>query len=130
MEINRLDGSPARKVWHNYWDSRLTYHKAYIARLNYVHNNPVKHGLVPVASNYRWCSAAWFERTASAGWLKTVSAFKTDQLKIPDDFEADQDSSYNTESPPGDEVAVECGVKRRFVRQEVRTAMEGHTSAD
>ena len=86
VEINQLDGAPARKIWHNYWDTRLTYHKAYIARLNYVHNNPVKHGLVQLASHYRWCSAAWFERTASAAWLKTVSAFKTDRLKIPDDF--------------------------------------------
>lgn len=84
--INEHDKSPARKVWHNYWDTRLTYHNAYIARLNYVHNNPVKHGLTPVASNYYWCSAAWFALTASAAWLRTVSAFKTDRLKIPDDF--------------------------------------------
>ncbi|WP_050030794.1 transposase [Verrucomicrobium sp. BvORR034] len=34
IEVNRLDGSPARKIWHNYWDTRLTYHKAYIARLS------------------------------------------------------------------------------------------------
>ena len=35
--------------------------KSYLARLNYVHQNPVKHGLVRVANQYRWCSAAWLE---------------------------------------------------------------------
>lgn len=37
--INRLDKTPGRKVWHNFWDTRLTYQKSYLARLNYVHQN-------------------------------------------------------------------------------------------
>ena len=37
--INRLDGQPRRKVWHNFWDTKLTYQKSYLARLNYVHQN-------------------------------------------------------------------------------------------
>src|SRR5690242_10166121 len=57
--VNRLDGTPARKVWHNFRDTRLTYEKSYLARLNYVHQNPVNHGLVPVANQYPWCSARW-----------------------------------------------------------------------
>jgi putative transposase len=51
-----------------------------------VHQNPVKHGLVKVANHYRWCSAAWFERTAAPAMVKTIYSFKTDQLKIFDDF--------------------------------------------
>jgi putative transposase len=47
--INRLDGSRGRQVWHNFWETQLTYQKSYLARLNYVHQNPVKHGLVVVA---------------------------------------------------------------------------------
>ena len=62
--LNRLDQTPARKVWHNYRETRLTYEKSYLARLNYTHQNAVKHRLVPVANQYPWCSAAWFERTA------------------------------------------------------------------
>ena len=68
--VNGLDRTPGRKVWHNFRDTRLTYQKSYLARLNYVHQNPVKHGLVPVANQYPWCSAAWFERTASAAMVK------------------------------------------------------------
>jgi putative transposase len=86
-EVNRLDGDEGRQVWHNFWDKQLTYEKSYFARLNYVHHNAVKHQLVPVASQYRWCSAAWFERTARPAQVKTVYGFKTDRLKVPDDFE-------------------------------------------
>ena len=63
-EINCRDGSPGRQVWFNYWDTQLTFEKSYFARLNYVHQNAVKHGLVRQSNEYRWCSAAWFERTA------------------------------------------------------------------
>ncbi len=85
--VNRLDGTLNRQVWHNYRETRLTYQRSYLARLNYVHQNPVKHGLVPLASRYRWCSAAWFERTASTAQVKSIYRFKVDQVRVPDDFE-------------------------------------------
>ena len=85
-ELNRLDSIPGRKVWFNFWDSKLTFEKSYLARLNYVHQNAVKHGLVVVANQYKWCSAAWFERTGSAAMVKAISAFKTDRIQVPDDF--------------------------------------------
>lgn len=85
--VNRLDQAPGRKVWHNIRDSHLTYQRSYLARLNYVHQNPVKHGLVPVANQYPWCSAAWFERTASPAMVKAIYRFKTDVVSVEDDFE-------------------------------------------
>ena len=63
--VNNADATPGRRVWYNYWDTRLTYEKSYRARLNYVHQDPVNHRLVAVANQYPWCSAAWFERTAT-----------------------------------------------------------------
>jgi putative transposase len=84
--LNRLDNTPGRKIWHNFWDTKLTYQKSYLARLNYVHHNPVKHGLVPVANQYRWCSAAWFERIASPAMIRSIYRFKIDALKVKDDF--------------------------------------------
>ena len=86
-EMNRLDATSTRKVWHNYWDTELTYEKSYLARLNYVHQNPVKHGLALVANQYPWCSAAWFERTASAAQVKSIYSFKTDQIRLADDYD-------------------------------------------
>lgn len=89
--INRLDATPARKVWQNYRETRLTYEKSYLARLNYVHQNPVKHGLVPMANQYPWCSARWFERTGTPAQIKTIFRFKTDQMNVPDNFEVSPD---------------------------------------
>jgi putative transposase len=86
-EVNLRDGTPERQVWFNYWETKLTYEKSYLARLNYVHQNAVKHGLVPVANQYRWCSAAWFERTARPAQVRTIYSFKTDRIRVVDDFE-------------------------------------------
>jgi putative transposase len=84
--VNKLDNAPRRRVWFNFRETRLTYEKSYLARLNYVHQNAVKHGLVPTANQYPWCSARWFERTASAAMAKAIYRFKTDRLHVPDDF--------------------------------------------
>ncbi len=85
-ELNRLDRKVGRKVWYNFRDTKLTFEKSYLARLNYVHQNAVRHRLVPVANQYPWCSAAWFERVASPAMVQTIYSFKTDQLNIEDDF--------------------------------------------
>src|SRR5450756_1686737 len=85
--LNKLDRTPGRQVWFNFRETRLTYQKSYLARLNYVHQNPVKHGLVPVANQYPWCSASWFERTAKPAQVKTIYGFKTDRLKILDEYD-------------------------------------------
>lgn len=85
--LNRIEKAAGRQVWHNFRQTRLTYEKSYLARLNYVHQNPVKHGLIPVANRYPWCSAAWFERTARPAQVKTIYGFKTDTIKVCDDYE-------------------------------------------
>lgn len=87
IKLNERTNTPARQVWHNFRGTRLTYQHAYLARLNYVHQNAVKHGLVKVANQYRWCSAAWFERVASCAQVKTIYSLKIDAVKIPDDFD-------------------------------------------
>jgi putative transposase len=84
--VNRLDGARGRNVWHNFWETKLTYEKSLLARLNYVHQNAVKHGLVSEANQYPWCSAAWFERIATPAQVKTVYGFKTDRIRVIDDF--------------------------------------------
>ncbi len=89
--INRIEKHPGRKVWHNFRETRLTYEKSYLARLNYAHQNPVKHGLVPVASQYPWCSVGWFERVAPPAQVKTVYGFKTDKLNVYDEYDPCED---------------------------------------
>lgn len=85
-ELNWLDGTAGRKVWHNYRDTRLTNERSYLARLSYVYRNPVKHRMAPTPEMYRWCSASWFRNTADPAFFKTVASFPTDLLNIDDDF--------------------------------------------
>ncbi len=85
--VNGLDRAAGRQVWFNFWETRLTFEKSYLARLGYVHQNPVKHGLVPVATQYPWCSAAWLERETPAAMVKTLLSFKADRLKVLDDYD-------------------------------------------
>ena len=85
-DLNQLDGVQDRQVWFNFRDTKLTIQHSYLARLNYVHQNAVKHKLVPVANQYPWCSAAWLERVASPAQVKTIYGFKIDRVKVEDDF--------------------------------------------
>jgi putative transposase len=85
-QLNLLDETPGRKVWFQFWESHITFERSYLARLNYVHHNPARHGVVPLAENYRWCSAAWFARNALPAVVNTVKSFKTDRVNVPDDF--------------------------------------------
>ena len=87
IEANKWDETPGRRVWFEFWDTRITFPRSYFARLNYVHQNAVRHGLVRIPCQYPWCSAGWFEREATRSFFQTVSGFRTDKLNVPDDFE-------------------------------------------
>ena len=86
IRLNRIDATPGRRVMYEFWDTRLTFEKSWLARLNYVHQNAVKHELGPLANQYPWCSASWFESNARPGFAKSVYSFKIDRIKVPDDF--------------------------------------------
>ena len=86
IAANKFDQTPGREVWHNFWETRLTYEKSYFARLKYVHQNAVKHGLTHDARQYPYCSAAWFEQRSTPAMLKTINSFKIDRVKVVDEF--------------------------------------------
>jgi len=93
--VNRLDDTAERKIWFQYWETRITFQKSFLARLNYVHQNAVRHGLVRTASSYPWCSAGWFERKASAAFCRMVMRFPCDKIVVPDEFELEGDSLWS-----------------------------------
>jgi putative transposase len=84
--FNRLDGTPGRRVWYNYWDSCLTYEASYLARLNYVHQNPVKHGAVQKAEDYPFCSYRWFLEEGESEFRQKVFNQPMEKIKVADDF--------------------------------------------
>ena len=85
--LNRVTGQPGRKVWFQYWDTQLTYNESYLARLKYVQQNPVRHGLVESASDYRWCSESYFRESAPKGFQRSLERFKIDRVQVIDDFD-------------------------------------------
>jgi putative transposase len=85
-QANLRDETQGRKVWFNFWDTQLTFEKSWLARLAYVMENPVKHGLVLRPEQYRWCSAGWFSKNATRAFVKTVESFKTDRVAVNDPY--------------------------------------------
>ncbi|MDA0322191.1 MAG: transposase [Verrucomicrobia bacterium] len=94
--LNQWDSEAGRKVWYQYFDTRISHQTSYYARLKYVQENPVHHGLVSNAENYRWCSAAWFARNARPSFYRTIQSFKIDRVNVYDEFDAIEVSTENT----------------------------------
>lgn len=84
--LNKVDLCEGRRVWFEFWDTHITNEKSWLARLRYVHTNPVHHAVVANAGDYQWCSAAWLARQANPGFVKTLEGFKTDLVSVPDDY--------------------------------------------
>jgi putative transposase len=89
--VNQVDQSEGRQVWHNFWETQLTFEKSYLARLQYVHENPVKHGLVADARQYPHCSARWLEEVATPAQVRTVRSFRTNTVQVYDDYQTSPD---------------------------------------
>ena len=86
IQLNKWDQTPGRQIWCNYWDSCLTYERSYLARLHYVHMNPVKHGLADNAMDYPFCSYKWFVDQGDKVLKDQVFAQPIDRVKVFDDF--------------------------------------------
>jgi putative transposase len=84
--VNKLDGTPGRRVWYRCWDTRITFERSYLARLAYVHKNAVRHGLCATPEQYQWCSASWFRQRASRAFFESVMSFSTDRVNVFDEF--------------------------------------------
>jgi putative transposase len=82
--INRIDNFPGRRVWYNYWDSCITNETSYLARLHYVHMNPVKHGYVDNPEDYPFCSYSWFMISGDLDFQKRVFAQPIDRINVMD----------------------------------------------
>jgi putative transposase len=84
-ELNRRDATPGRtRLWQNFRETHLTLQRGYLARLNYVHRNAVNHGIVSLATDYKWCSAREFKNAVTPAWLKTVASFQFTEIAAKD----------------------------------------------
>jgi putative transposase len=86
IQFNRWDNAPGRQIWQNYWDTCITHEKSYLARLHYVHTNPVKHGLVEDATDYPFCSYRWFIEQGDDVLKLQVTSQPIDRINVFDEF--------------------------------------------
>ncbi len=63
------------KVWQNYWDICIRDEADFFTHLNYIHHNPVKHGLVRRMEDYPFSSYRQYVQTEGSQWLD--SSFET-----------------------------------------------------
>jgi putative transposase len=67
---NQEDNVTGRKIWYSWSDRAIRSKKHYYRTLNYIHYNPVKHGLAK--SPYDWVESSvhWYLETYGREWLR------------------------------------------------------------
>jgi len=69
---NRDDGKRGRKIWFRYSDRAIRSQAHYYTTLNYIHYNPVKHGLVQSPYDWTDSSVHWYLEHQGRGWLRDL----------------------------------------------------------
>jgi putative transposase len=72
FDLNGLDGTRGRQVWHNFWDTCIRSEADYWTRLNYIHHNPIKHGYVKQMERWRYSSYGYYLEHKGVAWLMDV----------------------------------------------------------
>ena len=87
-EWNQQDGMTGkRKVWYRFAD-RIMRNEIHLNQtLDYIHYNPVKHGLVQDVYDWPWSSLFWYEDDKGRDWLRKLWR----KYKPSDDFGKDWD---------------------------------------
>ncbi|HEY5729244.1 MAG TPA: transposase [Anaerolineales bacterium] len=85
--VNRMDGTPGRRIWYNYWDTCLQTETSYYMRMNYVLLNPMKHGLVENPDDYPFSSYRYFVENTELEFRTMVLSQPIDDLQIEDEFQ-------------------------------------------
>jgi putative transposase len=69
FELNGLDNARGRQVWYNYQDRCMRSEGHFYTSMNYVHNNPVKHGYVKKWQEWPFSSVHGYLETVGRDWL-------------------------------------------------------------
>jgi putative transposase len=72
FEMNRKDDASGRRVWYRSQDRCMRSEAHYFTTLNYIHNNPVKHGYVRKWTDWPYSSVHWYLETKGRDWLTDV----------------------------------------------------------
>ena len=78
--------STTKKMFHNYWDTCITYENSYYARLHYLWYNPVKHGYVKHQLEWKYSSFYYRHQDEKEYLDKIMKLYPCDKVKVFDDF--------------------------------------------
>jgi len=81
-EWNDRDKCRGRQVWYQYWDTCVTHESSFWARLNYIHYNPVKHGLVDDPADYPYSSYRVWQERGDSNLRYIQDAYPWDRLDL------------------------------------------------
>ncbi len=70
--INGRHHQRGRKVWYRFNDRLIRSERHYLASLNYIHYNPIKHGYVERMGNWPWSSIHEYMETQGKDWLASI----------------------------------------------------------
>ena len=69
FQMNREDQERGRQVWFRCQDRAMRCEGHFFTTLNYIHNNPVKHGYVAKWHHWPFSSVHWYLETKGREWL-------------------------------------------------------------
>ena len=72
IELNRIDKETGRRVWYQYWDYCIRNEQDYWKHFNYIHQNPIKHGVVnriEELDKYRFSSSKTYIEKEGIDWF-------------------------------------------------------------
>jgi putative transposase len=67
--INGHHRQRGRKVWYRFSDRMIRNERHYLATVNYIHYNPVKHSYTDRMSGWPWSSVHEYAETRGRQWL-------------------------------------------------------------
>lgn len=70
--MNREDNARGRRVWHRFQDRCMRSEAHYYTTLNYIHNNPVKHGYAKKWGDWPYSSFHWYLKVKGREWLEDL----------------------------------------------------------
>jgi len=69
FELNKRDNQIGRQVWYRCSDRIMRSERHYFTTINYMHNNPVKHGTVEKWGDWPFSSFHWYLKNKGREWL-------------------------------------------------------------
>jgi putative transposase len=72
FQMNREDDARKRRVWYRCEDRCMRSEGHYYTTLNYIHNNPIKHGYTKKWTEWPFSSVHWYLGTKGRAWLVNV----------------------------------------------------------